>query len=200
MVISCEKVWGEISNYLDGDVDPAFKAAMEEHFKACQRCAAVLEGTRNIIGLYGDERMLEVPAGFGQRLHQKLEANMPRPRGNIFGWVLAFAAMALIAGALELARSPVFSRPELRSALADPAKRSIPPDMVVIVSEEGKLFHVSGCAFIHDKTHLRTMPASQAIREGYSPCVRCLREYQALKSPQAAGHVEEAHVKVDEIP
>ena len=32
MVVSCEQVWQEISNYLDGDVSPELRAAMEEHF------------------------------------------------------------------------------------------------------------------------------------------------------------------------
>jgi Putative zinc-finger len=202
MVTSCEKVWGEISNYLDGDVDPAFKAAMEEHFKGCKRCSAVLAGTRNIVGLYGDERMLEVPAGFERRLHRKLEENMPGRRGTAFGWVFAFATMALIAGGLELARSSVFRQPEVRSAHADPAKTSTPPDMMVIVSEDGKTFHRKGCSFIHDKAHLRIIPASQAIREGYVPCIRCMREYQALKSPPGPEEkpAEEIHADLDEMP
>jgi hypothetical protein len=202
MVVSCEKVWGEISNYLEGDIDPAFKAAMEEHFKGCKQCTAVLEGTRNIVAIYGDERMFEVPAGFGQRLHRKLEENMPGPRGNLFGWVLAFAAMALIVGSFEVARSSVFHQPAARSAHADPAKPSTPQDMMVIVAEDGKTFHRAGCPFIHDKARLQTIPASQAIREGYVPCVRCMHDYQALAGPPEApaSHVEERHAGAAALP
>ncbi|HUC29546.1 MAG TPA: zf-HC2 domain-containing protein, partial [Candidatus Acidoferrum sp.] len=65
--VNCEKVWREISNYLEGDVDAALRAAMDEHFHTCKRCASVLEGTRNVIQLYSDERMIEVPSGFGRR-------------------------------------------------------------------------------------------------------------------------------------
>src|SRR5208337_2457719 len=61
MVVNCEEVWREVSNYLDGEVEPGLRAAMEEHVRGCKRCTAVLDGTRNVIQLYGDERMLEVP-------------------------------------------------------------------------------------------------------------------------------------------
>src|SRR5580704_17876570 len=112
MVVSCEDVWCEISNYLDGEVEPGLRAAMEEHFLGCKRCTAVLDGTRNVIRLFGDERLFEVPLGF--------------------------------------------SRPRLRTEQARPAA-SIPPDLMVIVAEHGKTFHVTGCPFIHDKSRLRTI-------------------------------------------
>ena len=52
-----------------------------------------------------------------------------------------------------------------------------PPDLLVAVVEDGKTFHVPTCAFIHDKARLRTIPAAEAIREGYAPCVRCMKQY-----------------------
>jgi predicted anti-sigma-YlaC factor YlaD len=72
MVVSCEEVWREVSNYLDGEVEPGLRVAIQEHLRGCKRCTAVLDGTRNVLQLYGDERMLEVPLGFSQRLHQRL--------------------------------------------------------------------------------------------------------------------------------
>ena len=44
MVVSCEEVWREISNYLEGDVDPSLRASMEEHFRdasTAQPCSTV---------------------------------------------------------------------------------------------------------------------------------------------------------------
>ena len=75
MVVNCEQVWREISNYLEGEVDAALRSAMDEHFGTCARCKSVLEGTRNVVTLYGDERMLEVPAGFSRRLEKRLVQN-----------------------------------------------------------------------------------------------------------------------------
>ncbi|MGB6813194.1 MAG: hypothetical protein WBE23_09870, partial [Candidatus Sulfotelmatobacter sp.] len=48
---------------------------------------------------------------------------------------------------------------------------------VVVVSDGSKLFHVPGCPFIHDKASERTTTAKEAIRDGYVPCTRCLRQY-----------------------
>lgn len=177
MVVDCEHVWREVSNYLDGDVDPGLRAAMDEHFRGCQRCASVLEGTRNVVRLYSDERMLEVPLGFGPRLERRLvEESMPSSRRTFLGWLVAAATALLVAGGIELSRNAQSNQPALRSQLAQPAVR-IPPGLMVVVAEEGKMFHLAGCDFIHDKSNLRTMPAQEAMREGYAPCIRCLKKY-----------------------
>jgi len=77
MVVTCEEVWREISNYLDGEVDSTLRTAMEEHFQGCKRCRAGLDGTRNVMQLYGDERMFEVPLGFSYRLQAGREHGSP---------------------------------------------------------------------------------------------------------------------------
>ena len=176
MVVTCEEVWREVSNYLDGEVDPALRAAMEDHVRGCQRCAAVVDGTRNIVQLYGDERMLEVPLGFSHRLHQRLDANMPRNRRSFLGWMVAAAAACLIIGTVEVARSSGFRGPQLRSEHAAPGS-GVPPDLQVVVAENGRVFHLAACTFIHEKNTLRTITAAEAEREGYAPCVRCLKKY-----------------------
>ena len=175
---NCEDVWREISNYIDGDMDAALRSAMEEHFKTCKRCASVLAGTQNVVRLYGDERMLEVPAGFSRRLEKRLTQGSLERSGRWptwFAWLVPVAAMALIAGGVLLANSITF-RSYIRSQHAEPAK-NIPPDMVVVVSSGAKLFHVPGCEFIHDKASERTLTAKVAMQEGYVPCPRCLRQY-----------------------
>jgi len=177
MVVNCEEVWREISNYLDGGIEPHLRLALEEHIHGCRRCAAVLDGTRNVVQLYGDERMIEVPLGFSQRLQHRLEEeNTPRSRRDFLGWMVAAAAAVLVAGSFEAARSSVFSHPELRSEHAQPGAR-VPLDMLVVVATDGKTFHAAGCPFIHDKAHIRTMTAREAQREGYAPCVRCMKQY-----------------------
>jgi Putative zinc-finger len=176
MVVKCEDVWREISNYLEGDGSPDLRAAIEEHVDECKNCSAVLEGTRNVVQLYGDERMLEVPLGFSHRLHRRLEGNMPGSRRSFLGWMVAAAAGIALVGGFETARSSSTSHPELCSEHAHPGS-GVPPDMMVLVSSDGKTFHVAGCPFIHDKAHVRTLAAREALREGYAPCVRCMKKY-----------------------
>jgi anti-sigma factor RsiW len=72
--ISCVEVWRELSNYIDGEVDPNLRRRMEEHFKTCEHCTAVLDGMRNVVRLVGDDRVFDLPAGFSDRLKQRLKA------------------------------------------------------------------------------------------------------------------------------
>jgi anti-sigma factor RsiW len=74
--ISCFEVWREISNYLDEEISPEMRERMEAHFKVCAHCTAVLDGTRNIVGLVGDGRVFHMPDGFSKRLHKKIQ-NLP---------------------------------------------------------------------------------------------------------------------------
>lgn len=183
MVANCETVWKEISNYIEGDLDAGLRAAMDEHFKTCKRCASVLRGTRNVIQLYSDERMIEVPAGFGRRLERRLaqETRVQKSSWSTWSaWLVPVAALALIAGGLRWANSLTVAHP-LRSEHAQ-AGHNIPPEMRVVVSEGAKEFHVPGCDFIHNKEKIRTLTAKEAIREGYVPCVRCMRKYLQIAS------------------
>jgi anti-sigma factor RsiW len=71
--ISCVEVWRELSNYIDGAVDPDLRLRMEEHFKTCEHCTAVLDGMRNVVCLVGDSRAFDLPAGFSDRLKKRLQ-------------------------------------------------------------------------------------------------------------------------------
>jgi hypothetical protein len=177
MVVNCEQVWQKISNYLENELDPALRSAMEEHFRECKHCASVLQGTKNVIELYGDERLFQAPFGYSWRLRGKLAKNMPPRKGTAFGWLVAAAATGLIVGSVAIAGYANRGRPALLSEHAQPSQR-IPNELAVLVAPHTKVFHVAGCTFIHDKDQgLRSMTAAQAEQEGYVPCVHCLGKY-----------------------
>ena len=176
MGITCETAWRNSSDYIDGTLSPDLRVAMDDHIKSCQSCAAVMDGLRNIVTLYGDERMAEVPAGFSQRLHRRIESNMPPQRRRLFGLAFAFAASLLVAGSLELWRSPQ-EGPPIRSKHARSATKPVPPDLQVIVSRNGKLFHLAACTYILNRHTSRTVLASDAIQQGFTPCTRCLQKF-----------------------
>jgi predicted anti-sigma-YlaC factor YlaD len=181
MEISCEQVWREVSNYLDGEVDPALHAAVDEHVRGCKRCAAVLDGTRNVVQLIADERVMELPVGYEQRLRQRLAAERPdaeRPAGqkSYWSWLVLATAAALVVAALAIGSGLPFREPRLRSEMAHPAA-GVPAALMVLVAADGKTFHVAGCRFLHDKAKVRSIPASEALREGYVPCVHCMKQY-----------------------
>lgn len=196
--VKCERVWREISNYFEGDVDAELRAAMEEHFQLCPKCKSVLEGTRNVIALYSDERMIEVPAGYGRRLERRLGRGA-RAQGSGWStwsaWLVPVAALVLIAGGVRIASSLTVPRPML-SQHAQPG-RKIPPDMLVIVTDGAKDFHVPGCGVIHNKETARTLTAKEAMQQGYVPCVRCLRKYVEIAELQPASLESVANAYLD---
>jgi hypothetical protein len=71
--ISCREVLREISKYIESDLDPGLRGMIERHFAGCRHCSAVLDGTRNVIVLSGDDRTFSLPAGFSRRLRSLLE-------------------------------------------------------------------------------------------------------------------------------
>ena len=174
MGMNCETVWRESSNYLDETISPELRLAMDEHIQGCKQCASVIDGLRNIVTLYGDERMAELPAGFSQRLQRRLEANKLPTRRHFFGWAVAFAASVVVVGSFELLRH-TSEKPE---AVAPPhTRKPIPPDMQVVVAEGGAHFHHAACPLLSGRSNLRTVAAAEAIHEGLSPCPRCMTEY-----------------------
>jgi hypothetical protein len=182
MVVNCEHVWQEISNYLEGEVNPQLRAAMEAHFRECKHCTAVLDGTRNVVHLYADDRLVELPPGFSARWKKKLAESMPPDRGTAYGWLIAVAALALVSGSFAFTTLDSSSLTEVRSYLGKPGV-GVPPEMMVEIAADGKTFHVPGCKYLHKNDHgeekdeVRLVAAAEAIREGYVPCVRCLRQY-----------------------
>lgn len=73
MKIDCKHVWDHISAYIDGEVDGALRAEIDKHLETCEICSAVLDSTRNVVVLMADDRVFELPVGFSQRLHARLD-------------------------------------------------------------------------------------------------------------------------------
>ncbi len=73
MVIDCKHVWDAISGYLDNSLPPETRDLVQKHLEHCSICSAVLDSTRNILVLTADDRVFELPAGFSERLHARLD-------------------------------------------------------------------------------------------------------------------------------
>ncbi len=71
--IDCRHVWNEITNYMEGDLTPKLRERIAHHLEGCRHCSAVYDGTKNVVRLLGDDRALELPRGFSQRLYQRLQ-------------------------------------------------------------------------------------------------------------------------------
>ncbi|HEX3351444.1 MAG: anti-sigma factor family protein [Terriglobales bacterium] len=70
--IDCYRVLRELSDYLEADLPPQLRLEIEKHLKECDHCKAVHDGLRNVVRLLGDEKVIELPKGFGERLYQSI--------------------------------------------------------------------------------------------------------------------------------
>jgi predicted anti-sigma-YlaC factor YlaD len=78
MEISCRAVIRELSTFIDQGVGAELRAQIEEHLAKCRHCSAIYDGTQNVIRLIGDDRVFELPAGFSQRLRNRLAKELSR--------------------------------------------------------------------------------------------------------------------------
>ena len=73
MKLECKHVWEHISEYLDHRLDAELLKDIENHLENCEVCSAILDSTRNILILTADDRTYELPVGYSERLHKRLE-------------------------------------------------------------------------------------------------------------------------------
>jgi predicted anti-sigma-YlaC factor YlaD len=78
LVIDCKHVWNYISDYLDATLSEETRSIVQKHLDHCEICSAVLDSTRNIIILVADDRVFELPAGFSERLHARIDIELMR--------------------------------------------------------------------------------------------------------------------------
>ena len=76
--ISCLEAWRHISDYLENEVSAELKARLEAHFKVCEHCSAIMDGSRNVVQLVGNGVAFDVPKGFGERLKQRLDSEFKK--------------------------------------------------------------------------------------------------------------------------
>jgi hypothetical protein len=81
-MVSCKKVVAELSNFLADAVDPKLRREIEDHLRHCRRCSTLLDSTRKVLVISGDDRTFEVPLGYSERLHRYLDEKLKSGQGN----------------------------------------------------------------------------------------------------------------------
>lgn len=74
--ITCQEVWRELTNYMEGDVTAEMRERIAQHLSACAHCRAIYVGSRNVVQLLGDGKAFELPSGFSRRLYGRLQAEL----------------------------------------------------------------------------------------------------------------------------
>ncbi len=76
VVLNCKHVWDCISGYLDDTLPLETREFVQKHLDHCEICSAILDSTRNILVLTADDLIFELPVGFSERLHARLDQEM----------------------------------------------------------------------------------------------------------------------------
>ena len=76
--MNCRGVIRELSNYLDGDLDPQVKAQLELHLEHCEDCRLVVDTTRKTVQVFCDSQPVPLPDDVHNRLHDALMKRLRR--------------------------------------------------------------------------------------------------------------------------
>lgn len=72
-MLSCEHVRSELSNFIDGDIEPGAKLEIENHLRLCRHCSVLNDSLRKVLVIVAATCSFEVPLGFSTRLHLFLD-------------------------------------------------------------------------------------------------------------------------------
>ena len=74
--MNCKGVILELSNYIDGDLDPIVKRELERHLEHCEDCTMIVDQTKKSIEILCDSKPVELPADVRSRLHTALRKKL----------------------------------------------------------------------------------------------------------------------------
>ena len=67
-MVTCKDFLSELSEYLDGSVDPGLRQELERHLSECPNCWVVCDTTKKTIQIYRGVSPYPVPEGVHERL------------------------------------------------------------------------------------------------------------------------------------
>ena len=80
-VISCRRAMNELSNYINECIPADLRTQIEEHLRVCNRCSILLDTTRKVLYIVGDEEVFDLPFKCNQNWNQLLNKTVGGMRG-----------------------------------------------------------------------------------------------------------------------
>lgn len=71
---TCRDLLAVLSDYVDGNIDPALCQELESHLAHCNPCRVVVDNVRKTIVLYRQDEPCDLPGPFRKRLHAALRS------------------------------------------------------------------------------------------------------------------------------
>ena len=66
--MNCKGVIRELSNYIDGELEPAIQQELERHLSHCEDCTMILDQTKKSIEILCDSEPIPLPPDLRTRL------------------------------------------------------------------------------------------------------------------------------------
>ncbi len=70
--MKCQELLAALSDYIDGDLDPAICDAFRDHLVDCNPCEIVIDNIRQTITLYSAGEPVELPLASQKKVHDLL--------------------------------------------------------------------------------------------------------------------------------
>ncbi len=70
--MNCAQARRELSNYLENEVSPEVRAAIDAHLRHCRNCNVIFDTTRRTLRIVSDAGPFEIPLAVSGRLHARL--------------------------------------------------------------------------------------------------------------------------------
>ena len=74
--MKCKQLIRELSDYLDGVLEPGVLADLERHLEHCEDCRLVVDTTRKTIQVFCNAEPAPLDADIRERLHKALEQRL----------------------------------------------------------------------------------------------------------------------------
>lgn len=72
--MNCKSVIRELSNYIDGELDPFVKQEIERHLAHCEDCTLIVDQTKKSIEIFCNSKPAPLPSEVRDRLRAALRA------------------------------------------------------------------------------------------------------------------------------
>jgi len=72
--LNCKGVIRELSNYIDGELDPIVQQHLERHLSHCEDCTMIVDQTKKSIEILCDSKPVSLAADVRSRFHTVLRA------------------------------------------------------------------------------------------------------------------------------
>ena len=79
----CDDLIQNLSDYIDGELEPELCKELEKHLKGCRNCRLMVDSMKMTVKLCKDGRCVDLPPELDKRLNQKLAERWKKNFGHL---------------------------------------------------------------------------------------------------------------------